>query len=728
MGLGSTQVFAADTQQADRLRNVQNWVRVLGKLSTDGTDWYLSMTRILVITSCTGEKAVTSDRALTLDDFSIGGEHLKRREDELQELMRSAEELYTGQQHVRLMRGIEAIREQKSEKGAPTQLDLWVLSAGYGLVPGERKLAPYECTFQGMKSKELRSWADKLNVPQQFREIFKEKYDLALILLGDSYLSACHVDSSLYFGGPTLIFCGSTVASQLPMLANLNSVILSTPEAKTFSCGLVGLKGEVACRLLKKLADRTITVENAKDFEFDLLSNLKSIIPNGNTSKRSNPVANPLLDKVIEIPTSWWKLPHRNKLRYFIPEWDDQVDLNYDFENDSHSGGSGDWSNQVYAHQMLSWPAYDGILVSRIVAEKSKKKKVLINEIGVHRYLRVPREFPVMGDCGAFGYIGEKEPPYTTEDVLDYYTRLDFDYGVSVDHLIVAATEADKLFRYELTINNAADFIKEHKRRELPWVPIGAVQGWDPQSYVDAAKKYVKMGYKYLALGGLVRTPNDGIIQVIRDVRKEIPSDIQLHLFGVARLPAIPKFSELGLNSVDSASMLRKAWLGSDRNYLTEAGWYSAIRVPQAEGCFRAKRLVEEEKITLKELSKLEQACLNGLRKHSEGVASPSTSLLDLLVEYDTLVAGSRKGTRERIQRTLEDRPWTKCPCSICKQSGVEVVVFRGNNRNRRRGFHNTFVFYDMFQRAVQGEYLSERVAGVHNLYPSLFDGIEDGD
>jgi hypothetical protein len=174
--------------------------------------------------------------------------------------------------------------------------------------------------------------------------------------------------------------------------------------------------------------------------------------------------------------------------------------------------------------------------------------------------------------------------------------------------------------------------------------------------------------------------------------------------------------------------MLRKAWLGSDRNYLTEDGWYSAIRVPQAEGCFRAKRLVEEGKITFEKLSKLEQACLRGLRQYAEGTASPSKSLLDLLVEYDTLVAGSRKGTRERIQRTLEDRPWTKCPCSICQQSGIEVVIFRGNNRNRRRGFHNTFVFYDMFQRAVQGEYLNEHDAGVRDLQPSLFDGLEDGE
>lgn len=683
--------------------------------------------RILVITSCTGEKAVTSEKALTIEDFAHGDKHLKQRERQLTDLMRTAEELYTGQQHIRLMRGVQAIREH-GNNGTSLKLDLWVLSAGYGLVPGDRKLAPYKCTFQGMKSKELREWADKLKVPKQFRELVGDKYDLALILLGDSYLSACRMDDTVSLGGPTLLFCGSGVAAQLPTLPNLRSVILSNPEASTFSCGLVGLKGEVACRLLNQLAHGTIRLAETVDARVDVLSRLKSPRRDGKSSTRSSPVANSLVDQVIDIPECWWKLPHRDKLRYFIPEWDDQVDPDYDFEKDTHSGGSGDWSNQVYAHQMLPWPAYDGILVSRIVAEKSKKKKELINRTGVHRYLRVPRTFPVMGDCGAFGYIGEEKPPFTTGDVLDYYTRLDFDYGVSVDHLIVAATEVDKRFRYELTIQNAADFIREHRRRELSWVPIGAVQGWDADSYVQAAKKYVKMGYKYLALGGLVRTPTERIVQVVREVRSQIPGDAQLHVFGVARVQAISKFAKLGLNSVDSASMLRKAWLGSDRNYLTEAGWYSAIRVPQAEGCFRATRLVDEKKITFGQLSKLEQYCLRGIRKHAAGTSSPAKSLLDLLVEYDTLVAGSRKGTRERIRRTLEDRPWTKCSCTICQRSGVEVVIFRGNNRNRRRGFHNTFVFYDMFQRAVRGEYLTEHVAGIGDCQRSLFDDLEEGE
>src|SRR5262249_35077744 len=125
------------------------------------------------------------------------------------------------------------------------------------------------------------------------------------------------------------------------------------------------------------------------------------------STKGSRPPAraNAKVDRVIEIPQAWWDRPHRQKLRYFIPEWDDLVDPDYDFAADVHSGGTGDWSNEVYAHQIYPEPNYDGILVSRAVVQKSKKKHARINAMGVHRFLRVPRNFPIIGDCGAFDYI-----------------------------------------------------------------------------------------------------------------------------------------------------------------------------------------------------------------------------------------------------------------------------------------------------------------------------------
>lgn len=663
------------------------------------------MTRILVITSCTGEKAVTSDQALTLDDFARGGKHLKQREKELKDLMLPAEELYTGQQHVRLMRGVQAIREHRNNNGTPLKLDLWVLSAGYGLVPGDRKLAPYECTFQGMKTKELRQWADTLKVPEQFRELVGEKYDLALILLGDSYLAACAIDATVPFSGPTLLFCGTGAAKRLPKLPKVKVTTVSNPDAKRFSCPLVSIKGEIATRLFARVVAKDLSIHQLADPAVDLLEAIGAAGEHSSNGagKRKAALPNPAVDCVIQIPDDWQRLPHRKRFRYFIPEWDDLVDPEYDFAKDEHSHGASDWTNAVYAHQMYSSPNYDGLLVSRVVAEHGRKKKARINQLGVHRLLRVPRQFPVMGDCGAFGYIGEEKPPYTTEDVIDYYTRLDFDYGVSVDHLIVTATEKTKQFRYELTIQNAEDFLKAHRKAKLSWEPIGAVQGWDADSYAKAAEQYIKMGYQYIALGGLVRSNTNEIVAVVRKVRSVIPKKTMLHVFGVARPAALRSFADLGVNSVDSASVLRQAWMRTKDSYLLEDASYAALRIPEAEKSFRAKRMKEHASLDPAQIAKLEAKALRTVRGYAARTCSLD-SALDALLEYDQHVTAERVDMSSLYRRTLEDRPWERCGCAICKSHGVEVVIFRGNNRNRRRGFHNTYVFYEAMKKILSGE------------------------
>ncbi len=200
--------------------------------------------KILVITSCTGEKVVESDRQLVLDDFRKGGAHLKHREKELEDLARTAGEIYSGEQHVRLMRGVAELR-----KSGKATVDLFVLSAGYGLIPEDRKVVPYEVTFATMKSKEIDAWSKALGVPGEFRKLVSGNYDLGLVLLGDNYLRACQLDDAVKFGGPTILFCGTGMAKKLPKLANVRVIPISNPEAQRFSCGLVGLKGELAARV-----------------------------------------------------------------------------------------------------------------------------------------------------------------------------------------------------------------------------------------------------------------------------------------------------------------------------------------------------------------------------------------------------------------------------------------------------------------------------------------------
>jgi hypothetical protein len=659
--------------------------------------------RVLIITSCTGEKSVKHDQQLTMTDFRQGSEHVAQRENELIEFKTPAEALYTGQQHKRLMRGIHRFRTLS--QGTGNDLELWILSAGYGFIGGDRHIVPYECTFNGMSKAAAREWSEFLGVPEAFRHILREQYDLGIVLLGGAYLDAVQVGSDVELGGPTLFITSRMNSNVLRAVPGAHAIELSKEDTRRFHSGLVAIKGEVGGRLLTLLADRQTVPSNLFDAQ-NLLTTLASLPPTSEKPVKvaRTVVANPTVDGIINLPPSWYSRSHRSQLRYFVPDWDDRVDPDYDFEGETHAGDVGDWSNETYAHQLYGEPITDGILVSRATIDEGRRKRDLVERLGIHRFLRVPEEFPIMGDCGAFSYVREEVPPYTTDDVLNYYTRLCFDLGVSVDHLVFAETEAERDYRYALTVHNAEEFLNEHRARGLKWEPMGAVQGWDPASYAKAARQYTSMGYRHIALGGLVRSSDKNILPVLEAVHQVVPSTRKIHLLGVARFGTLREFVDLGVTSIDSASPLRRAWLGSHTNYLTPEGWYAAIRIPQANTSFRAKQLVREGGFTHESLAQLEQECLQGLRQYANRRDPLSDTLLDVLVEYDEAFAGARRQTRERIRHTLEDRPWEQCNCTVCSRWGVEVLIFRGNNRNRRRGFHNTKVYYDLLPQLLGNE------------------------
>jgi hypothetical protein len=677
--------------------------------------------RVLIVATCTSDKAVTHKKALSLRDFRKGAEHVAAREQELAGLLTPAAQMYTGQQHVRLLRGIQAWTECKGTP--PRELALFIVSAGYGLIAADKKVAPYECTFDGMKARELRTWADRLHIPTDFRQVVAEPYDLGLLLLGGAYLSACRLDTTVSFGGPTLLFCGKRAAAQVPKQPNLRVIPLSNPDARRFCCPLVALKGELAARLLTQLMHEPDLRTRLTDPATDFLTALAEGTDGQAKATRSRFRANPVVHRVCSIPESWWHKAHRSRLSYFIPDWDDHVDPDYDFATDTHSGASSDWSNQVYAHQLYPEPNYDGILVSKVVAEASRRKKARINELGVHRFLRVPPEFFVMGDCGAFGYIKEDKPPYTTDEILDYYTRLGFNAGVSVDHLIVAATQGQRRQRYDLTLQNAEDMLAEHRRQRLRWEPIGAVQGWDADSYAEAARRTVAMGYQYIALGGLVRSSTPAILRIVRQVHEVVPASVKIHLFGVARLGALSAFADMGVRSVDSSSFLRQAWVRTATSYVLEDDAYAALRIPESGKSYRAKRMARHAPISKERLADLEKEALRAVRAYA-GNSCSLDGCLNALLEYDRYVTSERVDMSQLYQKTLGARPWERCCCRICRTWGVEVIIFRGNNRNRRRGFHNTWVFYNLFQRILAGDSLAIKEYDLPQGDMPLFAGV----
>jgi hypothetical protein len=283
------------------------------------------------------------------------------------------------------------------------------------------------------------------------------------------------------------------------------------------------------------------------------------------------------------------------KMKYFIPEWNDRVDPKYNFVTDTHSKEHSEnpIKNDVYTWNIfgLDKVPIDGVLVSRVTMNKKKTEWAL--KEGIHSVLRLPQSFEIIGDCGAFGYIKDKTPPYDPLETLEFYEKVGFNYGVSVDHLVVSGFQEEKTYRMKLTYENGVKSYSEWKKRyQKDFQLIVAVQGLEIADYLQMYDNYVKHGILHFGFGGLVRSSSnftsyliDELIKRIRNSKK-VPE--YLHFFGLSRAILFPKFEELEeLGTVvgfDSASYLRKAWLSSpemELNYLGLNGkGYTAIRIP----------------------------------------------------------------------------------------------------------------------------------------------------
>jgi len=400
-------------------------------------------------------------------------------------------------------------------------------------------------------------------------------------------------------------------------------------------------------------------------------------------------------------------------MKYFIPEWDDRVDPKYNFITDEHSKEhiENPIKNDVYTWSIFGIEnvPIDGVLVSRVTIMGNKKKYELALAEGIHKILRLPQNFEIMGDCGAFGYVEEKVPPYDPLETLRYYRDLGFNYGVPVDHLVVPQFEKDKDFRMKLTYENGIKSYYEWLRNfKKDFQLIVAVQGWDINDYLKMYDDYLKHGIRHFGFGGLVRSPTSFILdlldKLIRKIKESKTIPEYLHFFGLARFSLFPKFQELEELGVqvgfDSASYLRKAWLSSPStqlNYLgLEGKGYAAIRIPFIGKKRSKNEAILGENTKIASLKGLEQECLTKLRMYDKGEIDLE-SVLQTLSKFNR-VTGVMTEPINFYKRTLEEKPWKKCDCPICKSVGIEVVIFRGNNRNRRRGFHNTYIFYKILK------------------------------
>ncbi|MFI8775100.1 tRNA-guanine transglycosylase DpdA [Gordonia sp. NPDC062954] len=390
-------------------------------------------------------------------------------------------------------------------------------------------------------------------------------------------------------------------------------------------------------------------------------------------------------------------------MKFFFPDSQDLVSPTYDFIHDEYSPLRVRQRDDRYAHEVLSEPAYDGVLVSKAVVDGSVRgtgkysmpQRQRIYRMGVRAFFRLPKITATMGDCGSFTYANEPEPPYSIGEVLDFYEECGFDAGVSIDHVILGYSKSgesapdDWYRRQQMTLECAQKYLDETRARNSTVAPIGAAQGWDPPSYAESVAALQKMGYTRIALGGMIALRTPDIVDCLLAIDDIRSSDVGLHLLGISRIENFDNFRSLGVTSFDSTSAFRQAFMDDRDNYHTADTTYAAIRVPQVEGNVTLKRAILAGRVQQADAVSGERDALMALRDYDAGRVS-MTSALDSVLAYERLVIGSKKKSyEEQYRRTLEAAPWRSCQCGLCADHGIEIAIFRGTERNKRRGFHN---------------------------------------
>ena len=410
-------------------------------------------------------------------------------------------------------------------------------------------------------------------------------------------------------------------------------------------------------------------------------------------------------------------------MKFFFPDSQDQIDPAFDFVTEERSPLRVRQRDDLYLHEALREHVIDGLLVSRAIVDGlpgaagkyTLAQRQRLYRVGVRQFFRLDTApgppVKTMGDCGAFSYVRDDAPPYTPDEVIDFYDECGFDLGISVDHVILGYDPvADQNLnhpqrngwtaRQRLTIELAGEFLSRCRTRRVRFDPVGVAQGWSPASYARAVQELQQLGYAKIAIGGMVPLKTHEILACLREISTVRDRGTQLHLLGITRCASMREFSTLGVTSFDSTSAFRQAFKDDKDNYHTADRTYTALRVPQVDGNPKLRARIQAGQVSQQDARGKEQACLGLLRGFDAGEASIE-ELLGALQDYQTIFDG-RRDYSSAYRKILEEAPWRNCFCGICSQVGIDVIIFRGSERNKRRGFHNVYAFRQRLNRELE--------------------------
>src|SRR5262245_54534638 len=130
-------------------------------------------------------------------------------------------------------------------------------------------------------------------------------------------------------------------------------------------------------------------------------------------------------------------------MKFIYADSMDLVDPTYDFIADRNGRDRSRYWDDLYPHELLGYAPYDGILVSRgivgdhrVTGKYTEAQAMRFRRVGAREFLRLTgakyKKLSIFGDCGAFTYHERADPPYTPEEMVEFYHEGHFTHGCSV--------------------------------------------------------------------------------------------------------------------------------------------------------------------------------------------------------------------------------------------------------------------------------------------------------
>jgi len=185
-----------------------------------------------------------------------------------------------------------------------------------------------------------------------------------------------------------------------------------------------------------------------------------------------------------------------------------------------------------------------------------------------HLDIPIPHE-RLFIDSGGFQFFSRfKDYPFTVSEYVHWVHEVNPDMFATLDYPcepeLIKKNKSTVRGNIDKTVERAGEIFEHSIDPSIQVVPV--IQGWEKRDYLECIDKYQTYGLisDYMAIGTLCRRGDTRtILSIARSIRKELPSYVKLHGFGV-KVGLLQERELYSIfESIDSASWVSEVRAGN---------------------------------------------------------------------------------------------------------------------------------------------------------------------